>query len=144
MANILYPEEHDKVKRRSSIDQFANYLAVMKQGGWAPIVFDQLDGITCDTIKTHPVVISWDDVNYVFPESRCDYPFDEFITFDKDEVEQIALPPEFGGEGELIDVFSSSNQFVNIGASSVGSHNIKRTRVGASYVLSDETLPAVE
>ena len=143
MTEILYPEEKEYVHRRSSIDQFGEYLSVMKQGGWAPIVFDQLDGITCDKIYAHEVVISFgDDIGYIFPEAHCTYSSDKFIYFDKEGVEQVLLPECFGGGGKFYDEFIKSNSFVNFSNdSSVGVHNTKTTRTGLSYVLADKTLP---
>lgn len=68
--DILYPTEDAQVHRHSSIDQFKGFLSVYVKGGWAPLIFDQLDGIVCDKIKTHPVAISFGgDLGYVFPEA---------------------------------------------------------------------------
>lgn len=144
---MLYPDErNEQVHRHSSIDQFGEFLSVMKKGGWAPIVFDQLDGITCETIISHPVIISWgSDIGYVFPEAHCTYASDKFVYFDKEGVEQRLLPECFGGGGELYDTFIKSNSFLNFdGDSSLGSHNKKQLRVGLSYVTADNTLPAVD
>ena len=86
----------------------------MKKGGWAPIVFEQLDGITCDRIKTHPVIISLsDDIGYVFPEAHCSYTSDKFVYFDKEGVEHLPLPDCFGGGGEFYDRYISKNTFIN-------------------------------
>lgn len=144
--DILYPDEHDQVHRRSSIDQFRGFLSTMVKGGWAPIVFDQLDGINCETIISHPVIISFGgDVGYVFPEAHCTYASDHFVYFDKEGVEKKLLPECFGGGGELYDAFVKSNSFVNFDDdSSVGTHNTKTLRTGLSYVLADENLPAVD
>lgn len=149
MTNILYPDEHPTVHRHSSIDQFGDFLSVWKQGGWAPIVFDQLDGITCDEIKTHPVIISWgDDLGYVYPEKHCTYASDKFIYFDKEGVEQRLLPACFGGGGEMYDKYLCENAFINFDGdgdgNSLGTHNETTLRVGLDYVSCDETLPAVE
>ena len=143
---ILYPDEHEQVHRHSSIDQFRGFLSTMVKGGWAPIVFDQLDGINCETIISHPVIISFGgDVGYVFPEAHCTYASDHFVYFDKEGVEQKLLPECFGGGGELYDTFVKSNSFVNFDDdSSVGVHNTKKLRTGLSYVLADENLPAVD
>ena len=144
---MLYPDEgNEQVHRHSSIDQFRGFLSVMEQGGWAPIVFDQLDGINCETIISHPVIISWGgDIGYVFPEAHCTYASDHFVYFDKEGVEQKLLPECFGGGGEFYDKFVKSNTFVNFSNdSSVGTHNEKRLRTGLSYVLADENLPAVD
>lgn len=144
--DILYPDEHDQVHRHSSIDQFRGFISTMVKGGWAPIVFDQLDGINCETIISHPVIISFGgDVGYVFPEAHCTYASDHFVYFDKEGVEKKLLPECFGGGGELYDTFVKSNSFVNFDDdSSVGTHNTKTLRTGLSYVLADENLPAVD
>lgn len=144
--DILYPDEHEQVHRHSSIDQFRGFLSTMVKGGWAPIVFDQLDGINCETIISHPVIISFGgDVGYVFPEAHCTYASDHFVYFDKEGVEQKLLPECFGGGGEFYDTFVKSNSFVNFDDdSSVGVHNTKKLRTGLSYVLADENLPAID
>lgn len=143
----LYPDENnEQVHRHSSIDQFRGFLSVMVKGGWAPIVFDQLDGINCETIISHPVIISFgDDVGYVFPEAHCSYASDHFVYFDKEGVEQKLLPECFGGGGEFYDAFIKSNSFINFSDdSSVGTHNTKTLRTGLSYVVADKNLPAVD
>lgn len=144
--DILYPVNDAQVHRHSSIDQFRGFLSTMVKGGWAPIVFDQLDGINCETIVSHPVIIGFGgDVGYVFPEAHCTYASDHFVCFDKEGVEQKLLPECFGGGGELYDTFIKSNSFVNFdNDSSVGVHNTKTLRTGLSYVLADENLPAVD
>lgn len=143
---ILYPEDRSEVKRHSSIDQFKGFLSVMKQGGWAPIVFDQLDGITCETIHSHPVIISFgNDIGYIFPEAHCTYASEKFVYFDKEGVEQRLLPECFGEGGEFYGEFIKSFSFVNFDDdTSVGTFNKNRLRTGLSYVLADETLPAVD
>lgn len=143
----LYPDEsNEQVHRHSSIDQFRGFLSTMVKGGWAPIVFDQLDGINCETIMSHPVIISFGgDVGYIFPEAHCSYASDHFVYFDKEGVEQKLLPECFGGGGEFYDTFVKSNTFVNFDDdSSTGVHNTKTTRTGLSYVLADKNLPAVD
>lgn len=147
---ILYPDEgNEQVHRHSSIDQFRGFLSVMKKGGWAPIVFDQLDGINCEDIVSHPVIISFgDDIGYIFPEAHCTYASDHFVYFDKEGVEQKLLPECFGGGGEFYDKFIKSNTFVNFdgpdGGSSVGVHETKTLRTGLSYILADNNLPPAE
>lgn len=144
--DVLYPDEHPMVNRHSSIDQFANFLSTMKKGGWSPIVFDQLDGINCETIISHPVVISWGgDIGYIFPESHCTYASDHFIYFDKNGVEQKLLPECFGGGGDFYQEYVNKNTFVNFDSGdSVGVHNTKTTRTGLSYVTATDSLPAVD
>ena len=141
--DMLYPDEKPMVKRLSSIDQFRDFLSVMTKGGWTPIVFDQLDGIKCETIFSHPVILSFNnDIGYVFPEAHCSYASDKFVYFDKEGVEHKLLPECMGGKGEFFDFYTKSFHFVNFDGSSVGTHNRLNLRVGLDYVLSDETLPA--
>lgn len=144
--DILYPVNDAQVHRHSSIDQFRGFLSVMKKGGWAPIVFDQLDGINCQTVISHPVVISWDgDLGYVYPEAHCSYASDHFVYFDENGTVEKALPECFGEGGGFYQEFINANSFVNFDdGTSLGSHNILRTRTGLSYVTADETLPPVD
>lgn len=144
--DILYPVNDAQVHRHSSIDQFRGFLSTMVKGGWAPIVFDQLDGINCETIISHPVVISFGgDVGYVFPEAHCTYSSDHFVTVDKEGVEQKLLPECFGGGGEFYDTFVKSNSFINFDDnSSLGIHNTKTTRTGLDFCLAEHNLPAVD
>ena len=144
MAEMLYPSENPMVERKSSIGQFKNFLAVMKKGGWAPIVFDQLDYIDCDEIETHPVAITFGNDSYIYPEGRCAYENDTWVTVDKQGVEERLLPECQGGQGEAYEVFVDSNSFINFDDSALGVHNTKTTRVGLSYVKAKETLPAVD
>ena len=149
MREILYPSENPQVCRLSSIDQFGDFLSVYKKGGWAPIIFDQLDGITCDKVKTHPVIISYgNDIGYVFPEKHCVHTSDKFIYFDKEGVEQKPLPSCFGGVGEFYDEYYKGFSFINFGngddGNSVGVHNTKTTRVGLDVCLAKETLPSAD
>lgn len=143
---MLYPDEKPMVHRHSSIDQYKGFFAVEQKGGWSPVVFDQMDGIFCKTIKTHPVIISFtDDIGYHFDDGHCSYASDHFVYFDKHGVEESLLPECMGGGGEMYVKFIKKYSFVNFGNdASVGSHNEKRLRVGLDYALSDETLPAVE
>lgn len=138
---MLYPDESPMVHRRSSIDQYSGFISVMDKGGWSPIVFDQLDGIYCETIKSHPVIISFgNDIGYEYKDAECSYASDHFVTVDKYGVEEELLPTCMGGEGEMYVKFIKSNSFVNIGDASLGVHNQKNLRVGLDYVLSDKTL----
>lgn len=143
---ILYADETERVHRYSSIDQFKDgFLSAWKLGGWAPILFDQLDSIReCSGIKSHPVIVSFgNDLGYIYPEKKCTYMSDRFIYFDKQGVEQKALPECFG-EG-FYDKWIDADAFVNFdGDNSLGVHNETTLRVGTSYVKCDETLPFVD
>lgn len=144
MRETLLPSERPYVHRQSSIDQFKGYISVYKKGGWAPLVFDQLDGIICGEVKTHPVILSWgDDIGYIFPEGHCSYASDKFIIMDKYGVEEKVLPPCFGKGGEFYQEFVNANAFINFNPrNSLGVHNVKHLRTGLSMVLAEDTLPA--
>lgn len=147
MDGILYPVEDAQVHRHSSINQFGeDFLSAWKKGGWAPIVFDQLDYINCEGAHSHPVAISWGgDLGYVFPEAHCKYSSDHFIYVDKEGVEQKLLPECMGGRGEFYDVYVNQSSFINFdNNTSLGVHNDVELRTGLSYVKADETLPAVD
>lgn len=144
MREILYPDEYPQVHRHSSIEQYKGFLSTMTRGGWTPIVFDQLDGINCETVISHPVIISWgDDIGYHFPEARCSYTSEKFIYTDKEGVEQKLLPECYGGSGEFYEEFIRKNTFINFDCdTSLGVRNTQELRVGLDYVLAEETLPA--
>ena len=143
---ILYPDENNpQVHRHSSIDQFEGFLSVMVKGGWAPIIFDQLDGIDCETIKHHPVAINFGDGNFIYPEATCTYSSDHFVYTDRVGTKKKLLPECFGGGGEIYDKFVKSNSFINFdNDNSLGVHNKTALRVGLDYVKCDKALPAVE
>lgn len=141
----LLPDEHPKVHRHSSIDQFSTYFSAWKDGGWAPIVFDQLDGITCDTVKTHPVVLAFSGLGYVYPEGQCHYEKNIFLTVDKHGVEEKLLPECMGGQGEFYQEFVDKRAFINFDSNdSLGLVNRTDLRVGLHYVEAEDTLPAVD
>lgn len=147
MTDILYADDgKESVKRHSSIDQFKDYISAWKQGGLAPVVFDQLDYIgDCSGIHSHPVVITFGDSNFVYPEGHCTYVSEKFIYVDKEGVEHRLLPECQGGLGEFYDTYIKSNSFINFdgdnGGSSLGIHNEATLRVGLDYVKCDESLP---
>ena len=145
---ILYAEEKEQVHRHSSINQFKDgFLSAWKQGGWAPILFDQLDSIgECSGVKSHPVIVSFgNDLGYIYPEKKCTYVSDRFIFFDKQGVEQRVLPECFGGKGEFYESWTDSSAFVNYdNDSSMGVHNKTTLRVGLAYAKADETLPPAD
>lgn len=146
MTEVLLPNENPQVHRKSSIDQFRGFLGVWKQGGIAPIKFDMLDGITCDTIKTHPVILdlSGKSLGYIYPEAHCHYISDTFITATKQGVETAILPKIFGGDGETYEYYTSKDAFINFSDASLGVRNNITLRTGLEYVEASETLPSVD
>ena len=146
MTEMLFPDENPQAKRLSSINQFSNFLSVMKDGAWSPVVFDQLDGIRCETVKSHPVILETKPtLGHIFPEKQCTYVSDRLLSFHKEGVEQRLLPEAFGGKGEFYDAFIDEDSLVGLGPNTVlGLRSVEKRRVGLDYVVSDQTLPPVE
>lgn len=144
---ILYPDETAQVHRRSSAGQFSNFLSVMKDGTWSPVVFNQLDGIRCETVKSHPIILELrPTLGYIYPEKRCVFVKDDLVSYAKEGVEEKLLPEEFGGTGdEWYQEAIDEESLVGLaGDTPLGLHTEQVTRVGLDYVVSDETLPAVD
>ena len=149
MAEILYSDEKPQVKAYSSIDQFKDYVKAWKQGGYCPIVFDQLDYIgECSGVHSHPIAVTFGSDEYVYPEGKCVYFSDKFVYLDKEGVEHRLLPECQGGLGEFYDAFIKSNSFVNFdddnSDSSLGVHNETPLRIGLSYYRAGGSLPPAD
>lgn len=142
----LYADESHQVERKSSINQYGGFFSVKCQGGWTPILFDQLDGINCQTVNSHPVVLSLtdDDIGYHYADAKCSYASEKFLYFDKYGVEQVPLPNCVGGSGEMYERFINEYSFINFDRNSLGLYNRKTLRVGLDYVQAKDTLPAVD
>lgn len=143
---ILSPDESPAVHRYSSIDQFKGYfVTTYERGGWVPIMFDSLDGITCEKVHSHRIAITGEgDIGYQYSDGECVYASDMYMYFDQQEKVLKPLPCYMGGEGEFYEPFRKSNSFLNGDDVSLGIHSTKRYRVGLSYVKADEFLPAVD
>lgn len=143
---ILPPDEEITVRRHSSIDQYKGFLSIYHKGGYTPIQFDMIDGITCNKIHHHPIIISYgDDIGYHYQDAECTYASDDYILFDKKTTELVTLPCANGGQGEFYERHIDGHTFVNFdNDTSFGTHNEKRLRIGTDYLLADEKLPAVD
>lgn len=146
MREVLYPDECPQVNRHSSIDQFGDYVKAWKQGGYCPVVFDQLDYIgECSGIHSHPVAITFGESEYVYPEGKCVYISDRYVYTDKRGVEHLPLPECFGGKGEFYDAYVDKNAFTNFDSGgSLGVHNEVVLRTGLDYVKASESLPPAD
>lgn len=142
----LYADEDPQVKTYSSIDQFRDYVSAWKQGGPAPIVFDQLDYIgECSGVHSHPAVVTFGESNFIYPEGRCTYVSDRFVYVDENGVEYKQLPECFGGQGELYPTFIDANAFINFDdGTSLGLHQAQTLRVGLSYAKANDSLPPAD
>ena len=148
---ILFPSEEKKVKALSSIDQYNKFIATYERGGWAPIEFDFVDYIKCIDcqggdkyeVKTHPVIIEFDDkIGYNFPIGECCITTDNYLKFDRNGTELLALP-EYYGDG-FYERALDGEEIVNFDDSALGIRNNYRLKIGQDYYLADEILPAEE
>lgn len=140
---ILFADEKEYTKRHSSIDQYNGFLNVVTRGGATPILFDSLDGITCEKVHSHPIIISFgDDIGYHYDDAHCRYASDMYYYFDRETTELKPLECWFG-EG-FYESYSEGTSFVNFDDASLGLHNEKELRIGTDYVLADEILPAID
>ena len=141
---ILPADDTVTVKRHSSINQYRGFLSVIKRGGNSPIMFDSLDGISCNDIKSRKIIISYDDLGYHYEDGKCVYLSDLYVLFDREGVELAPLSECQGGKGEFFERYYRTRSFVNSGDSSLGVHNKQELRVGTGYLIADEFLPPVD
>lgn len=142
---ILQADEQITVRRHSSINQYKGFLSVMHKNGYTPIQFDSLDGIVCEKIHSRPIIISYSgDIGYHYADSECAYASDKYILFDKKTIELAPLECWLGGDGEFYERYVAGTSIVGLDDASLGVHNIKKLRVGTSFVKADEHLPAVD
>lgn len=142
MPFIKSSDDHD-VRYYSSSNQHQNKLSVLVNNVWKPIVFDSVDYIDCDKVKSHKVCVTdKEDIGYVFPVAECVYTDDTYITHDHHATEYEVLN-EWFGEG-VYQVAVDKKAFVNFDNGALGIRNITKLRIGLSYALADNTLPAAE
>lgn len=136
---VLEPDEPQVLKRKSSIFQHGDLLAVMKGGEWCPIVFDAIDGINCGKIKSHKIAIGWGDyLNYTMPVKTCRYLSDTYLTYYKDEIVEKPLPSYYGLG--MYEDHVRKDMVTNIGGQALGVRQETILRVGEDYVVSTDML----
>lgn len=132
--------EHRTVTK-SSISQARNSkLSVTNNlGQFFPIVFDKLDWIDCDKVKSHKIVVSTsDELDYEYPVGECTYYTDEYVYIDEHGRELRTLPHWFG-EG-FFEAYVDRNTFVNFDREAFGTRNKQTLDVGKHYVVAAEDL----
>lgn len=140
--DIVPPADDPKLERRSSISQYKGMLSVEEKGEWVPIVFDSVDGILCDTMKSHKIMIALEPwIGYPFEVRNCEYEEEVYLMGQEEGEELKRLPEEFG------DGFYRSKYDRDVIVSgkdgALGLHTKKTLRVGTDYVWgNDELEPA--
>ena len=141
MAETVYLDDADEydIRRYSSIDQYANFLSVLKGGKAVPIRFDKLDWINCDGLHTHPVIVSdGTDLGFNFPIGHYTYFTDNYLVMDRKEV-IIKKLPEWFGKGWYEKALNEKS-ITNFDGHSLGERTRVNLMIGQDYIKSDEVL----
>ncbi len=126
--------EHRTVTK-SSISQARNskLSTTNNLGQFFPIVWDHLDYIDCDMVKSHQVIVSTvDELDYEYPVRECTYYTDEYIYVDEQGSELRVLPHWFG-EG-FYQKYYDNNSFINFDNQAFGTRNKETLQSGLHYV----------
>lgn len=136
---VLEPNEPHFTERKSSINQFDDFLAVEKGGVSIPIVFDKLDGISCNTVYSHPIALTLTPyIGYAYPVIKRRYTSDIYVLAQKYGVETKVLPSWFGPGFYQKKV--NHDILVNTDGGALGVHNDYDLYVGTDYVISKKVL----
>lgn len=132
--------EHRTVTK-SSISQARNskLSTTNDLGQFFPVIWDHLDYIDCDRVKSHPIIVSTvDELDYQYPVRECTYYTDEYVYVDEQGIELRTLPHWFG-EG-FYQAYVDSNDFVNFDTEAFGTRNKETLQSGLYYVESADRL----
>jgi hypothetical protein len=141
---ILKSSDDRQVEKKSSIDQYKNFLSVFRQGGWIPISYDVLESLTCDGAASHRAVMTDDESwnGYHYPIAICRRTNGEYLTTDKQGLELKDLPC-WQGKGKY-EQYVDERRITNADNEGVGIMNSPKYRVGLDYYTCKKTLPAVK
>ena len=141
---ILKSSDDRQVERKSSIDQYQNFLSVFRQGGWIPISYDVLESITCDGAISHPAIMT-DDLNwngYHYPVAVCRKIRNQYLVSDRKGVELKDLP-EWQGKGQY-QQYVDERRITNADNVAVGTANVVKYKIGLDYYKAKNTLPPAD
>lgn len=137
---ILQNADDRRIKLKSSIDQFDSFLSIYKQGGQIPIAFDVIESITCDGIKSHKAIFTFDPKfkGYIYPVGHCTKTKIQYLLTDERGVVADTLP-ECGDTS--YQKYVDRKVIVNADNEAVGVANVINYRVGLDYYEAEDTLP---
>lgn len=148
--DYLTDSDIEPVSRKSSIAQYEGFVGVVHNGMFCPIVFDQLDGIVCGRVFSHPIMVyfgEWD--GYHYPVERCTYTERTVISADDEGDSLQILPGQFGRgdcwhnhfyeeyhnrEGVIVDDYGVF----------MGFEDTHTNTIGLDYVTAEDTLEAID
>ena len=141
MEFLEIADEHRTITKSSISQARDNKLSVGNGvGGFFPIVFDNLDYIDCDRVKSHPVIVSTvDELDYQYPVRECTYYTDEYVYVDNHGTELRKLPHWFG-EDAFYTKYVDTNDYINFDTEALGTRNAETIQSGLHYVESKDNL----
>lgn len=115
---MFYADESEPdVKMYSTVDQYRNYLSVVKGGVFLPISYDSLDYIDCGKPMSHNAILEVNDtIGYHYENGKADITTDRYVYDD-------------GG-------------LVNSDTNGLGTLNAHTLRVGLGYAAAKNTIEA--
>ena len=133
--------EHRTITKSSISQARYNKLSVTNNlGQFFPIVFDHLDYIDCDRVKSHPIIVSTvDELDYEYPVRECTYYTDEYVYVDKQGMELRKLPHWFG-EDAFYKTYDNSSSYINFDSEAFGTRNKQTVQSALHYVESVDNL----
>lgn len=145
------PANRARAHWASSISQYDNALAVIKNGEIVPIAFDVIDFIKydpidkdCEQVVTHKAIVTSEQAkNYDHPVATCTYWTDTYLL---GEVAETVLEelPSYIGPG-MFQKFVNYKHFTNDETGeSLGIRNKVAYRVGVAYASGSKTLLAAK
>lgn len=144
---ILEAVDGGEITRYSSIDQYKdNFLCVIRGGRAVPISFDVIDYIRCEKGGKHvpvshrAILSDGRDIGYHFPVGYRKFISDLYVRPDL-KTKAIREAPDYYGI-EFYEEYLNCSPIVTSDSGALGVRNVNTLRIGQSYILADETLPA--
>lgn len=140
MEYLPSANEHRTVTKSSTSQAREEVLSVHNGvGQFFPVVFDYLDYIDCDRVKSHQVTVSTsDELAYNYPIGECTYYTDKYVYVDENGTELRVLP-HWAGEG-FYRAYYDRNAFVNFDDEAFGTRNKETVQIGLTYTESNDTI----
>lgn len=148
--DYLTDSDTSVAKRLSSINQYRNFIGVMKDGMFCPLIFDQLDGIICGEVKSHPIMIYFGDwIGYNMPIQKAEVTSSTIMIAD-DEGESLQILPEQFGRGDCWhtsfyeEYHNREVAMVGDNGQMVGFQETTPLNIGLDYIDVNDELEAVD
>lgn len=141
MADFLEIADEHRTETKSSISQSRDTKISLTtgKGQFLPLVFDYLDYIDCNRVKSHPTTISLiNELDYEYPVKECTYFTDKYVYTDE-QGEELRELPEWFGAG-FYRKYIDRNVIVNFDNEAFGTRNRQTLQTGLHYVRATDSL----